>query len=307
MTLVVTINGRESIWLLADRRLSYEGRPTKDDARKVMFLETIDGVGILGYAGLGATARGTEPADWMSAVLCGRNYPLEQSLWALSEAMKRQLPPHMVRMPPGGVAHSVVIPAFLGEEIRLYTIDLVLTPDRKSYGFRYTRHVTNPPPLAPPLWTPRVTLGGSGGLYLHRDKKWKRGLLHLVNANDRRRVSALAVADHLATLNYAVHLGIRDKTVGPRCIVAWRHKKEGVHNGGGGHQFYTNTTRDVASPSLPTIANGMDVEAIIGAMMPHMTEMLEAMRTGQPAKELNRDAINARLARIPEKPDEELR
>ena len=69
MTLVLTVNGPETIWLLADRRLSYEGRSPKDDARKVMFLETTDGVAILGYAGLGATARGTEPADWMSAVL----------------------------------------------------------------------------------------------------------------------------------------------------------------------------------------------------------------------------------------------
>jgi hypothetical protein len=87
MTLVVTVNGREPIWLLADRRLSYKGRPPKEDGRKVMFLETTDGVATLGYAGLGATALGTEPADWMSAVLRGRNLPLEQSLGILAEAI----------------------------------------------------------------------------------------------------------------------------------------------------------------------------------------------------------------------------
>jgi len=63
VTLVVTINGPETIWLLADRRLSFKDRPPKDDARKVMFLETTDGVAILGYAGLGVTGLGTEPAD----------------------------------------------------------------------------------------------------------------------------------------------------------------------------------------------------------------------------------------------------
>lgn len=63
MTLIVTVNGRESIWMLADRRLSYRWRPPKEDGRKMLFLETTDGVAILGYAGLGATARGTEPAD----------------------------------------------------------------------------------------------------------------------------------------------------------------------------------------------------------------------------------------------------
>lgn len=89
VTLVLTVNSRESIWLLADRRLSFKARMPRDDARKVMFLETTDGVAILGYAGLGATALGTEPADWMSAVLRGRNLPLEQCLGALAEAMKR--------------------------------------------------------------------------------------------------------------------------------------------------------------------------------------------------------------------------
>jgi len=76
VTLVATVNGPETIWLLADRRLTFKSRPPKDDARKVMFLETTDAVAILGYAGLGATALGAEPADWMSAVLRGRNLPL---------------------------------------------------------------------------------------------------------------------------------------------------------------------------------------------------------------------------------------
>lgn len=69
MTLIVTVNGLKSIWLLADRRLSSKGRKPKEDGRKVMLLETQDGVAILGYAGLGETAAGTEPADWMSKVL----------------------------------------------------------------------------------------------------------------------------------------------------------------------------------------------------------------------------------------------
>jgi len=48
VTLILTVNGPETIWLLADRRVSYVGRPPKDDARKVMFLETNDGVAIVG-------------------------------------------------------------------------------------------------------------------------------------------------------------------------------------------------------------------------------------------------------------------
>ena len=76
MTLVVTINGPETIWVLTDRRLSSKGKAVKEDALKVMFLETTDGVAILGYCGLGATANQTEPSNWMSAVSRGRNLPL---------------------------------------------------------------------------------------------------------------------------------------------------------------------------------------------------------------------------------------
>jgi hypothetical protein len=113
VTLVLTVNGPESIWLVADRRLSQNGRPIRDDACKVMFLETIDnGVAIL--TGLGATARGTEPADWMSAVLRGRPLRLEQCLSVLGEAIKNQFPRHMA--PLSG--HDVIIPAFLGNEVR---------------------------------------------------------------------------------------------------------------------------------------------------------------------------------------------
>ncbi|MCI0429740.1 MAG: hypothetical protein L0210_04245 [Rhodospirillales bacterium] len=120
MTLVVAVTGSESIWLLADRRLSIGGRPLKDDARKVMFLEATDGAAILGYAGLGATAGATEPSDWMERVLRGRNLPLEDSLRVLAGVMQRELPPHLIGIP----SHHVIVPAFVGEEPRLYTIDL---------------------------------------------------------------------------------------------------------------------------------------------------------------------------------------
>jgi hypothetical protein len=308
VTLALTINGRESIWLLADRRLSYTARAPRDDARKVMFLETPDGVAILGYAGLGATASETEPADWMSAVLRGRNLPLEQSLAVLAEAMKRQFPQHMIRIPgKGGPAHHVIVTAFLGDEPRFYTIELEFAQDRKNYRFRYVCHVIGKP--TPGAGTPRFGLAGTGGLYLDQDqdKKWIRPLLRLVRAYDHRQVSSYAVADLLASVNNEVHLGITDRSVGPRCIVAWRNRKEGIHKGGGGHQSYTGTTRDANVPSLPIIGHGMDISALCRVLMPHSLKSLDAMRSGEHGINLYPDELKEEVARLPDKPDENLR
>ncbi len=304
VTLIVTINGRESIWLLADRRLSCKGRGPRDDARKVMFLETKDGVAILGYAGLGATALGTEPADWMSAVLRGRSLPLEQSLGVLADAMKKQFPRHMIRIPgPGGPGHNVLVTAFVDDKVRFYTIDLAFTPDKKQFKFRYTRHVSS----APVGRTPRIGIGGRGALHLFRDRRWLRPMLRLVGAYERGQVTSKAVSDHLAKLNLSAHRHITDGTVGPSCIVAWRNRKGGHHKGGGGHQFYTDGLRDANSPSLPAIANGIDINAIVGVMVPRMAKSFEAMRVGDPPKEFDWDELNAELVRLPDKPDEQLR
>jgi hypothetical protein len=123
MTLVLAIAGKESIWLLTDRRLSAPGRSPRDGARKILVLETSDGVALLGYTGLGLTKAGTEPSEWMKAVLRGRNLPMDTSIRVLAEAMGRQLPPHMLGMP----AHAVIAPAFLDHHPRQYAVELITT------------------------------------------------------------------------------------------------------------------------------------------------------------------------------------
>lgn len=307
MTLILTVNGPDSLWLLADRRLSDQGTPTRDDARKVMFLETTDGVAILGYAGLGATALGTEPADWMSAVLRGRNLPLEQSLGVLADALKTQFPPHMKQMRGPPPAHSVLVAAFVNNEGRFYTIDLVFASNRKTFKFRYPRHLKQRPTPPAAVWTPRLGLGGSGAAYLLRDKKWNRPLLRLLRAYDDGRINARAVANHLASLNHEVHLGTPDGSVGPRCIVAWRPRKGAAHRGGAGHQFYTGILGDDSTPSLPTIANGMDLHAMVSVMMPHYMKRFDGIGASQGSAEVDYNQLNAELAKLPDTPDEHLR
>ena len=265
MTLVLTVNGAEAIWLLADRRLSRKGCAPQDDGCKVMELSATDGVALLGYAGLGATIHGTQPAHWMSRVLRGRNLPLERSLFVLAKAMEKQFPRHLLMMPRdvSRPAHNVIVPAFIGDEVRLYTIDIELTSDLKT-SIRWTRRV-DPPPSE--LRTPRLAIGGSGAKYLIEDRKWIRSLLRVVNAYDRKLVGPLTVADQLAKLNDDVYRrqNIGEKFVGPRCIVVWRNRKGGVYRGGGADQFYIKTNRDRRS-AFPTIASGMDMNALFAQL-----------------------------------------
>lgn len=314
MTLVLAALGFESIWLLTDRRLSWP-RHTRDDARKTMFLDTPDGLAMLGYAGLGrtsprGTSPGTEPASWMCAVLGNRRWSLEGAFGAISAAMQRQLPRHIA----GLTDHHVVAPAYVNDEARLYTIDLMHGADGKKLHPRYTRYVAEWPSGA--KTHPRVGLSGTGGIHLGKRKSpWMRELLNRLDAHDRKALSSLAMADYLAKLNNTVHLEMRsngNNSVGPRCIISWRFRKAGIHEGGGGHQFYTGEVRDAASPALPSLVThlGARLDILLEAMTPDLYMHFEAQLAGKAAKfdeEALKRALERARNRISPEPDEELK
>jgi len=254
-----------------------------------MFLDTTDGVAILGYAGLGATAKGTEPSEWMSRVLRGRNMTMEQSLGAISDAMQANLPRHMRFISPGElVSHHVVAPAFVGGERRVYLVELALHADRKGYSFRYTRFVP-----------PKIVVAGSGLKHLPAGEAWARDLMRLTKAHDRGKISPRTVASQLAALNYRVHLS--DASVSPDCIVAWR-----ARHGGGAHQFYSGEQPVRDDDRIPSISRGVDMSAFLDAIMPEtMKQLLGVMGRGPP-HEIDGEAMNVALAALPSKPDESL-
>ncbi len=312
MTLVFSVQSRNTAWVVVDRRLSYgRRRPPRDTAVKVMNLETIDGVGLLAYAGLGATPRGMQPSDWMSAVLRGRaGLTFEQALGVLSAVANKELPRHLVRTPgrPDSVsAHSIIVPAFIdGVGPRLYTIDNVVDRRTREHWFRYTSHQRIGLPGAP---SARIGAGGTGGLYLARRRHtWQRALLSLVKAHDRRKVSDQLVADELARLNYETFQRIGDGTVSPNCIVAWRGRPGSwTDASGGGHQFYTGVEREADSSAIPTIANGFDVQAIGGLLMSRLQTHIATHGLGSGTQVFGTDDIDQMLARLPSEPDEKLR
>jgi hypothetical protein len=98
-----------------------------------------------------------------------------------------------------------------------------------------------------------------------------------------------------------------DGSVGPRSIVAWRHRAGSGHKEGSGHLFYTGTSRDANTPSLPSISNGLDVHAMVTALAPHMEKFMQGKLAGKVDGELDTQLINAVLARLPSKPDQHLR
>jgi hypothetical protein len=312
MTLVVTVNGPDTIWAACDRRLTVHGALLRDDAQKIMLLETpaADGApstpgdaAILVYAGLGQTAAGVEPADWMSRVLRGRGMALEPSLQVLANAVREQLPAHLRQLAQngGGVGHFIFVPAIVGNEIKLYSIDYVIAPDGQGY-WRHTRHVTERAGLHAPR-APRIAAAGSGAAYLaHQPQRWMRPLLRLVRGCDAGRVNPLAVADHLARLNHEVHRA--DPLVGPRCVVAWRSRR-GAAPSGAAHQFYTREARDSADSVLPAISYGRDMKAFLDVFAPHAFARLRAMMDGGSA-DLNYGEIEKAIDALPTVPDEKL-
>jgi hypothetical protein len=308
VTLVLSVHSRDSLWLVVDRRLSYgRGRRPIDDAVKVMTLETTDGVGLLAYAGLGATPRRTQPSEWMSAVLRGRmGLTFEQALGVLSTAATKELPRYLASMPGG--AHSIVVPAFVrGIGRRVYSIDNVVDAKTRQHWYRYTSHQCTALPTSP---SPRIVMAGTGGLYLARNGEgWQRALRHLVNAHDRGKVSDHSIADQLARLNYEAHRKVGGGTVGPKCIVMWRRRPDARRRASGSaHQFYTGIDREPDSGAIPTISNGMDIQSIVGVLLPQVVKQIADWRAGAgPVSNLDVADLNRQLAKLPSAPDERLR
>lgn len=300
MTLVLAAVGAESIWLLADRRLSVGERVVAEDARKVAFLHTPDGVAILGYAGIGRTPGLTEPSDWINAVLRGVNLPLERALAVLADAVRSEIPPLLMKVGGRLSGHTIVAPAFLQDRPAFYSIDIAMQENLRAYDFEFARHATHMTPGGLPI-PPRVVMAGSGMAILRAKPDLIRLLVSLLRAHDRKAISSLAMADFLATINDHVHRAERI-SVGRRSIVAWRYRK-----GGGAHQFYEGMAHDRHTGVIPTIMKGQNLSGLIEALTPHHQQMMKAHAARKPLPKLSQDEADALMAQIPIRPDRKLR
>lgn len=298
MTLLIATVSRSTVWVCADRRLSFANRSPRDDAKKIVILGTDDGEALIAYAGLGTTRSGTEVSDWMSRAMRGRNMPLEQALGTLAQVAKRKLPRHLHLLGPGrGLGQIMLAPAIVSGQPRLYSMQL--SKEQRAYTAVHSRHVGHS--LAPKETL--VAVAGSGAAHLLRHQTWKRGLLRLVAAFERDRIGSKPVARELASI--VANVSRSEPTVGHRSIVVWRTVKKHGHPGGEFRFDGIHEERTERLDLLPQISRGMDLTAVIEAIFPSMMETFEAMRLGHPVdEERHSEAIDARLRNIPVNPDE---
>lgn len=303
MTFILTINGKETAWLLADRRLSAHGHPPKEDAKKILRLDANDGSVQIGYCGLGSTSLGTEPAEWMNGVLRGRQASVESYLHLLAIAFTNELPKHLLPISNGKMlCHTALINGFINNKPILYTIDFVIKPDGKKYFTRLQNCAWHSKEKEVSFISP-IAIAGSGSKAFIKNPSRMRDLKKMMAAYEAKKVSVKGMLNQLALINYEVHQETTDGTVGPRCIIVWKNRENGAFDSGGGIACYTGTDQDRNCRAVPTISNGIDVRALSNVTLKHVLSDFFGEKNGV----IDTGEINAELAALPIGPDEKLR
>lgn len=318
MTLIIAAAGARSVWMLADRRLTFSNGTIRDDARKILSLDTLDGKALVGYAGLGLTAGGTEPSDWMSRTLNGVNAPLKGALLRIAEAAAEHMPRH-IRGLNGAGRHEFLISAMHTADARLYRISLKIdsTQSLSAKPILTVHESSTVRPLNGRTLRPRIEFIGSGADTLRSTQLegWKHRLKMFILAYEANRINGHAVAEYLADLSFQVSSITSDKSVSPDCIVCWKSNSESLSEAFAGGRRLRHLGAFTPFESLvPWIANGMDMAAILpivcGPSFDFFRMTSEGRKTDpnyvEPEYFEDGDAMNRQLAQLPERPDPSL-
>jgi hypothetical protein len=113
------------------------------------------------------------------------------------------------------------------------------------------------------------------------------------------------VADRLASINANAAKKVKAETVSPACVVAWRHRPDGVHKGGGAERYYDAASRITSGPALPTISHGMDMIALTDVLGRYAAAVPQGfVMNGAP---LPAEAVGEQIRQLPTTPNESLR
>lgn len=297
MTLIIASVTPHTAWMCADRSLFMlkSGKISEyaNDAIKLCRLQTHDGVGFVGYAGLGRSPGGMNLSDWMTNVFRGRQVGFEHALSYLAEATEKEIPKYL---PLNIMPHVFVSSALVNGCPQIYTINLRNGSDGKP-AVEYRKHI--PPFQKNPYCCPAA--GSGADLLISRHHHWKRDLLRLQKRFDRNKTGAEPIARFFAALNLQVSKSLSPYSVGEKCIVAWESSGQRVPRTNQKHFSFDgfDLTRDL--PLLPCVQNGVDFRAILDVISRHSFKSESFLPT------IDGDKLNEELARLPEDPDDRLK
>lgn len=268
MTLVVGCSSATGVCLMADRRITFGDGRTVDDAVKVFNYDATDGSAIFGYAGLGQTAGGTEPSEWMLRCLRNLAMPVETAVYMIYEAMAKRLAPHLkgIAWSNSEAEHCVLVLAIVNRKPRQYFLSVKRRVDgtvEPTYRRLHYDKLRTPPVL--------MFAGGSGAHMVSR-----REALKVARAHADGRVSDLALARYFASVIARVHLEVA--SVGRRSVGLTRPAV------GGGMPFaFDGTENDVAGANIPQLSRGLNMSALAESMLARWREVHAQLQRPPPS------------------------
>jgi hypothetical protein len=292
MTLALVALGENSIWAMADRMLSFEGK-TRTDAIKLAEFQGDDGVAVIAYAGLGETAAGMQPSQWITNVLRGyKPIAIEQGLTVLAEATFKNLAPNLLDLPQKtGRSHAFLIAAHINKKPQLFTIEVELNAEGSLVHTRHTRWLNS-------RGVPhRIAIAGSGAAFLLKESRLLRNVLTAIRAADAGKASHQEVSELFEAVNARVAANVN--SVSAACIVLWRI----IGEGGGAHRWFPPA--EGAPEFIPSVAGGMPAHEIISAILPTMQEHLHKLMRGEQS-EIDPKKMQALINHISDTPDSSL-
>lgn len=243
VTITVSIATRDSIWTVADRQLMAGDEVSSTDARKIVGVDSTDGIALFGYAGRGAIAS-QDPSDWAMSVFDGLETDLRGYARHLAEAVARAIPVAERRGAPG---HLFVAAGVVDGQPVQYSLVA------RSDGRLTLREFDKPNAFM---------LAGSGAAGLRtREKLVAEGqeLRDWIQRAEREEAHPREVTDRLAKWNAAA-----GEASGSRAIVAYRFVRDGEV--AAGRCFYDGTTLEPPDSKIPQLTRGVDVGRIFELM-----------------------------------------
>ncbi|MBT8413956.1 MAG: hypothetical protein KJO30_06440 [Boseongicola sp.] len=300
MTLALSLQTKDSVWLLTDHRLSAPGFAPVDTAVKATRLELSDGELLVGYAGIGLTPLGSQPSHWIASSFRGTKPAVNDAMYHLRNLALQEFPKHLRRVKRvEHRRHEFIASGFKDGRPVVYILRIF----EMNGEFQALLNIAQMHHRDAKVGTtiPFVMTGSAVSSIKVLNENTLREVLRYARYYNRSKVSSEVVARCFFQIGSAIYNDCKDGSISPNFLVMWQNNKTGRHLGGGGaFEFDRSGTITPLDGSIPTIAGGMDINAIHKALFP----ILEDLGNADEAAESRR---NAALASIPTTPDSKFR